>query len=288
MAINRKDVVTRTAVGAVYVLIMGVCTLLSWWTTLAVVCVTAGLCVWEFLSMAKSAGMHPYRSIGTVTAVCIPLAMALNAGGTHIVALGLGVAFLGGILCLLRFFVHEQDSIVDVAITVFAFLYVGLTLGSFLLLRDFDPGFGGGVMCLLILLSIWGNDAFAYLGGSAFGKHKFAPKISPKKTWEGVICGMAGGIVFWMLIPLLCPNCGFSYPYAALCGILCGILGIMGDLTESHIKRSFNCKDSGTLMPGHGGMLDRSDSLLFVSVGAWFLVCVLPVFLQAPEVIAWL
>ena len=190
MAINRKDVVTRTAVGAVYVLIMGVCTLLSWWTTLAAVCVTAGLCVWEFLSMAKSAGMHPYRSIGTVTAVCIPLAMALNAGGTHIVALGLGVAFLGGILCLLRFFVHEQDSIVDVAITVFAFLYVGLTLGSFLLLRDFDPGFGGGVMCLLILLSIWGNDAFAYLGGSAFGKHKFAPKISPKKTaaWRAASC----------------------------------------------------------------------------------------------------
>ena len=67
MAINRKDVVTRTAVGAVYVFIMGVCTLLSWWTTLAVVCVTAGLCVWEFLSMAKSAGMHPYRSIGTVS-----------------------------------------------------------------------------------------------------------------------------------------------------------------------------------------------------------------------------
>lgn len=134
----------------------------------------------------------------------------------------------------------------------------------------------------------WGNDAFAYLGGCAFGKHKFAPKISPKKTWEGVICGMLGGIVFWLLIPLLCPNCGFGYLYAAVCGVLSGILGIMGDLTESHIKRSFNCKDSGTLMPGHGGLFDRSDSLLFVSVGAWFLVCVLPLFLQAPEVITWL
>ena len=156
------------------------------------------------------------------------------------------------------------------------------------LLRDFLPTLEGGLMCLLILLSIWGNDAFAYLGGCAFGKHKFAPKISPKKTWEGVICGMLGGIVFWLLIPLLCPNCGFGYPYAAVCGVLGGILGIMGDLTESHIKRSFNCKDSGTLMPGHGGLFDRSDSLLFVSVGAWFLVCVLPLFLQAPEVITWL
>lgn len=288
MALNGKDVLQRSLVGAVYILIMGLCTLASWWTTLAAVCVTAGICTWEFLSMAKSSGLHPYRSIGTVTAVCIPLAMSFNAAGTHIVALGLAVAFVGGVLCLLRFFVHDQDSIVDVAITVFAYLYVGLTLGAFLLLRDFLPTLEGGLMCLLILLSIWGNDAFAYLGGCAFGKHKFAPKISPKKTWEGVICGMLGGIVFWLLIPLLCPNCGFGYPYAAVCGVLGGILGIMGDLTESHIKRSFNCKDSGTLMPGHGGLFDRSDSLLFVSVGAWFLVCVLPLFLQAPEVITWL
>ena len=288
MALNGKDVLQRSLVGAVYILIMGLCTLASWWTTLAAVCVTAGICTWEFLSMAKSSGLHPYRSIGTVTAVCIPLAMSFNAAGTHIVALGLAVAFVGGVLCLLRFFVHDQDSIVDVAITVFAYLYVGLTLGAFLLLRDFLPTLEGGLMCLLILLSIWGNDAFAYLGGCAFGKHKFAPKISSKKTWEGVICGMLGGIVFWLLIPLLCPNCGFGYPYAAVCGVLGGILGIMGDLTESHIKRSFNCKDSGTLMPGHGGLFDRSDSLLFVSVGAWFLVCVLPLFLQAPEVITWL
>ncbi|MGN0038985.1 MAG: phosphatidate cytidylyltransferase [Coriobacteriales bacterium] len=288
MALNGKDVLQRSLVGAVYILIMGLCTLLSWWTTLLAVCVTAGICTWEFLNMAKKAGLHPYRSIGTVTAVCIPLAMGFNVEGTHIVALGLGVAFIGGVLCLLRFFVHDQDGIVDVAITVFAYLYVGLTLGAFLLLRGHIPTLEGGLMCLLILLSIWGNDAFAYLGGCAFGKHKFAPKISPKKTWEGVICGMAGGIVFWILVPLLCPNCGFGYLYAAVCGVLCGILGIMGDLTESHIKRSFDCKDSGTLMPGHGGLLDRSDSLLFVSVGAWFLVCVLPLFLQAPEVIAWL
>lgn len=288
MALNGKDVLQRTLAGAVYVVLTGVCTLVSWWTTLLAVAVTSGLCAWEFLSMAKASGMHPYRSIGTITAVCIPLAMALNTGGTHVVALGLGVAFIGAVVCLLRFFVNEEDNIVDVAITVFGYLYVGLTLSAFLLLRGHIPTLEGGLMCLLILFSVWGNDAFAYLGGCAFGKHKFAPKISPKKTWEGVICGMLGGVVFWMIIPLVCPNCGFGYIYAAVCGVICGILGIMGDLTESHIKRSFGCKDSGKLMPGHGGLLDRSDSLLFVGVAAWFLVCVLPLFLQTPEVLTWL
>ena len=120
------------------------------------------------------------------------------------------------------------------------------------------------------------NDAFAYLGGSAFGKHKFAPKISPRKTWEGVICGMFGSMLFWMLIPVVCPSCGFGFVWAAISGLLCGMLGIVGDLTESHIKRSFHTKDSGKLMPGHGGLLDRSDSLFFVSVVACFMIIVAP------------
>lgn len=276
MAINQSDLFQRIAVGAVYILITGLCTLASWYTTLACIAVTSGICCYEFLRMATNEGYRPYKAIGTTVAVLIPLSMAINIEGTHVVAFALATAFIGGIVCLCRFFARTDESIVDVSITVFGYLYVGLTLSSFVLLRSWLPGIEGGLMCLFVLLSVWANDAFAYLGGSAFGKHKFAPKISPKKTWEGVVCGMIGSMVFWLLIPVVCPNCNFGFVWAAIAGLLCGIIGIMGDLTESHIKRSFHTKDSGDLMPGHGGLLDRSDSLLFVSVVACFMVMVAP------------
>lgn len=276
MAINQSDLFTRIAAGAIYILITGLATLLSWYSTLVVIAATSGICCYEFLRMATNEGYKPYKAIGTVVAVLIPLSMAINIEGTHVVAFALGTAFIGGIVCLCRFFVRSEESIVDVSITVFGYLYVGLTLASFVLLRSWFEGIEGGLLCLFVLLSVWANDAFAYLGGSAFGKHKFAPTISPKKTWEGVICGMIGSMLFWLLIPIVCPSCMFGFVWAALAGLLCGIIGIMGDLTESHIKRSFHTKDSGNLMPGHGGLLDRSDSLLFVSVVACFMVMVAP------------
>lgn len=240
------------------------------------VSITSGICCYEFLRMAKNNGMRPYVKGGTVIATLIPLAMGINYGGTHVVAWGLAVAFVGGVVCTLRFVCTEDDKIEDVAITVFAYLYVSLTLSAFAMLRERFDGLEGGLLCLLVLFSVWANDAFAYLGGSAFGKHKFAPVISPKKTWEGVICGLLAGIVFWLLIPLACPNCGFGFAWAAVSGFACGACGIMGDLAESHIKRSFHTKDSGKLMPGHGGLLDRSDSLLFVSVVAYFMIVIVP------------
>lgn len=277
MAINKNDLLQRVAAGVIYTLIMGVATLVSWWSTLVVIAVTSGICCYEFLRMATNEGFKPYKAIGTTIAVLMPLSMAINVDGTHVVAFALATAFIGGIVCLCRFFVRTEESIVDVSITIFGYLYVGLTLSSFILLRSrIGGGFEAGLMCLFVLLSVWMNDAFAYLGGSAFGKHKFASKISPKKTWEGVICGMFGSMLFWMLIPVVCPSCGFGFVWAAISGLLCGMLGIVGDLTESHIKRSFHTKDSGKLMPGHGGLLDRSDSLFFVSVVACFMIIVAP------------
>ncbi len=285
MAINKNDLFQRVCVGAIYIVLVGLCTLLSWWTTLLMVVITAAICCNEFLVMAQNAGHRPYVKGGTVIAAAIPLAMALNSEGTHIVALGLAAAFIGGVVCMMRFVCRDEDQVEDVALTVFGYLYVGLTLASFLMLRNHWPDLEGGLLCLFILFSVWANDGFAYLGGSAFGRHKFAPKISPKKTWEGVICGIVGGMIFWLLIPLLCPNCGFGYVWAALSGLMCGICGIMGDLAESHIKRSFNTKDSGNLMPGHGGLLDRSDSLLFVSVIAYFMIVIAPLGLSYVGVI---
>lgn len=276
MAINTGDLVKRVAVGAVYVAVTSVATLVSWYTTVVIIALTAGLCCYEFLCMAKNRGYRPYIAIGTTTAVLIPLACCLVINSDHVVVGGLAVAFGAGILMLLRFFAHQQDTIVDVALTLFAYLYTGLVLTSFILLRGYLPGIEGGLLGFLTLASVWVNDGFAYLGGSAFGKHKFAPHISPKKTWEGVVCGLVGSVIVWCLVPLVVPSCDVSLPWAALAGVVVGVAAIIGDLTESHIKRGFDAKDSGDIMPGHGGMLDRSDSLIFASCAAYAMVASYP------------
>lgn len=276
MAINTGDLAKRIAVGAVYVAITSVATLVSWYSTVVVVAITAGLCCYEFLRMAKGKGYRPYIAIGTTTAVLIPLACCLVINSNHVVVGGLVVAFIAGIIMLLRFFVTEEDTIVDVALTLFAYLYTGLVLSSFILVRGYLPGIEGGLLGFMVLASVWVNDGFAYLGGSAFGRHKFAPHISPKKTWEGVVCGLVGSVVAWVLVPLIIPACGFSWAWAALTGLVVGIAAIIGDLTESHIKRGFGAKDSGDIMPGHGGMLDRSDSLIFASCAAYAMIASYP------------
>jgi phosphatidate cytidylyltransferase len=276
MAINVHDLSKRVVVGTVYVLITAAATFASWYSTVIVIAFTAALCCYEFLRMAHENGYRPYVAIGTATAALIPLAMGLVATTNHAVAGGLVVALVAGVIMLMRYFAHMEDTIVDVALTLFAYLYTGLMLSSFVLLRGVVDGPEGGVLCILILCSIWANDGFAYLGGSAFGKHKFAPHISPKKTWEGVACGMAASVVLWLTIVLFIPDCGFGWVWAVIAGLLVGFAGIIGDLTESHIKRGFNAKDSGDLMPGHGGLLDRSDSFIFGSVAAYAMVAGAP------------
>ena len=276
MAINGNDLFKRICAGAIYIGITGACTFISWWSCVVCMGVTAAICCHEFLQMAKREGFKPFVLLGTIAAGVIPISMLADTYGVHIIAWPLGVSFVAAVVILLLFVRHIERTGVDVALTIFGFLYCAFPLAAFALIRLHLHGFEGGLMCVLILLSVWMNDVFAYLGGSAFGKHKFAPKISPKKTWEGIIFGMVGSMLFWLLIPLFCPDCGFGYVWAALSGLVCGAVGIMGDLTESRFKRSFNVKDSGNLMPGHGGLLDRSDSLLFVSVVAYLLVVAAP------------
>lgn len=275
MAINVRDLGRRVGVGAVYVAITSVATFVSWYTTVIVIAITAALCCYEFLRMRRARAIIPISSSHGLGGP-YPLAMCLVVNTGHVVVAALTVSFIAGIIMLMRYFAHVEDTIVDVALTLFGYLYTGLMLSSFVMLRGVVPGLEGGLMCFLVLGSIWANDGFAYLGGSAFGRHKFAPHISPKKTWEGVACGMLASVIFWVLIVVFVPNCGFGYVWAVISGIVVGYAGIIGDLTESHIKRGFSAKDSGDIMPGHGGLLDRCDSIIFGSVAAYGMVAGAP------------
>jgi phosphatidate cytidylyltransferase len=153
-------------------------------------------------------------------------------------------------------------------------------MSFFLLLRGYDAsvwlGFSGmwvylprgAWWLLMVLLGVWGFDAAAFFTGRTFGRHKLAPKISPGKTWEGVLGGFVLSIVAALLLTVR--PLGVPWYLAIVLGILLGIAAVIGDLAESLIKRQMHVKDSGQFMPGHGGLLDRIDSLLFAVIVVYF------------------
>ena len=152
-------------------------------------------------------------------------------------------------------------------------VYTGYMLSSVVLLRDAVPGFPGALLTVGICASLWVSDSFAYLVGSKIGRHKMVPKISPNKSWEGFVGGIVGSVIVWCILAVT-GLYRLNIPYAMLCGVIVSILGVFGDLIESRIKRGVGVKDSGNLIPGHGGMLDRNDSLIFGSITAQLLLII--------------
>ena len=188
---------------------------------------------------------------------------------TSVFALGLTGALyvsLALLLALIVWYVFWMRARVpDVGVSFFGAAYCGMLLSGIIVVRTALPDPWGGVLVLAIFLSVWANDSFAYLVGSRFGKHKLAPRTSPKKSWEGFFAGLAGSAAFWCLMTLI-PGVEMSIAQAIPFGVISGLMGVLGDLAESRIKRNSGFKDSGTIMPGHGGLLDRCDSLFLVAV----------------------
>ncbi len=152
--------------------------------------------------------------------------------------------------------------------TIAGILYIGWLLSHLVALRGLDDGRN---WVLFVLFATWVSDTAAFFIGRRFGRHKLAPNISPGKTWEGAIGGLCGAIIvsilFFTPTPFQLP---LTYRQAIPLGILISVLGQLGDLAESLLKRNLEVKDSGNLMPGHGGILDRIDSLLFASTVVYY------------------
>lgn len=143
---------------------------------------------------------------------------------------------------------------------VLGIAWIGLLL-ALPLLRRLD----GGIAWIFLVLTIpWAGDTGAYFAGRAFGKHPMAPRVSPKKTWEGFVGGITLSIV-GLFIVRAAGNLPISVVEGVVLGAALGSAAVLGDLSESLLKRAFDVKDSGWIMPGHGGILDRIDSLLFVA-----------------------
>ncbi|MCM1156891.1 MAG: phosphatidate cytidylyltransferase [Bacteroidales bacterium] len=159
---------------------------------------------------------------------------------------------------------------VEVQKSFFGFIYVTVLLSYVFRIRAMESGM---LLSFFILISSWGNDVFAYFVGSALGKHKFSPKVSPNKSVEGFIGGILGAAVLGSVYAVIFPNgLPFSPFKCAVIAAVGAIPAVIGDLAASAIKRDNEIKDYSNLIPGHGGMVDRIDSVLFTAPITFYLV----------------
>lgn len=182
-------------------------------------------------------------------------------------------------LVLMSFYVFRfpKHKAEDIMWTFFSLIYVAVMISYIYLVRDMDNGI---YLVWLIFVASWGNDTFAYFTGVFLGKHKMAPVLSPKKSIEGAIGGVLGagllGAIYGLVISKVTPEVTnvsiFVYAGASLIGAL---ISIIGDLAASAIKRNYNVKDYGNLIPGHGGILDRFDSVIFTAPVVYWIIYLL-------------
>jgi len=222
--------------------------------------------LYEFFTMLERKGIQGYKYFGIGMGVILPLSMVFRFEPTkkwELLFIILALLFL-----LLMQFKRRNNSgvIVEISTTLFGILYVSWFF-SFLIKLIYLPG-GMGYLAAVLLITKLG-DIGAYLFGLRFGKTPLMPRISPKKTVEGSI----GGLVFSVLGALMSKNfLHFSSGHLILMGIIFGIIGQLGDLSESLLKRDCQVKDSGKIFPGMGGVLDEIDSLIFTAPAFYFYI----------------
>ena len=165
---------------------------------------------------------------------------------------------------------QEEKAFIGWAWTVAGILYLGWLLSHLVALRDLD---GGRNWVFLALFVTFASDTMAFITGRTLGRHRLAPNISPGKTWEGTIGGVLGAIFASLFFTLPTPlHTDLNWIQAVLLGLLISIFGQLGDLVESLFKRNMGVKDSGKLIPGHGGVLDRMDSVVFAGIVVYYYV----------------
>jgi len=229
----------------------------GWW----IAALIAGISVLgqiEYYRMQKNLMRNPFKWWGVVIGLSIVFTWKIGYEVFHWVFCATFLVF--AVYALLRGRSHQ-----DIIATLGGVIYIPLLAGSFVFIRGWEGGYipdEGRWLTLGIWGAIWVCDTAAYAGGRFFGKHKLAPTISPNKTIEGFVFGFAGAILFsiiWWKVGLI------EFDVCLVSGIAAGLFGQIGDLAESSFKRECEVKDSSSVLPGHGGILDRFDSLLFAA-----------------------
>lgn len=258
---------TRTASGIVLVLILLAAGLLGGEVLYVFTLVISLVGVYEMLGVVglKNSLLGCFAYIGTV--LYYILIRTYETEYTELLIIGYLMAVLA-----VYVFTYPKYRTEQVLHVFFSLVYAGILMSYIYLVRSTEDGI---VYIWLIFLCSWGCDTCAYLTGVTCGKHKMAPILSPKKSVEGGIGGVVGAVLLGALYGFLMRNnVSIEYP-VLLCGIICGVGGLIsmvGDLAASAVKRNYEIKDYGKLIPGHGGILDRFDSVLFTAPVIYYLV----------------
>jgi phosphatidate cytidylyltransferase len=280
-----KRVITAAVLIPVVLVLVFLAPRWQWLFTLGVAGVAA-LAGWEYLGLSQRCGANPPR-IATLVALLALFAVNFESPDLTPALFGiLGLALL--VYC--TFFKPVEETIADASASIFCLLYTGLTLIALPALREQT---NGPSLVLFLLCVVWVGDTAAYYAGRAWGRHKMAPSLSPGKSWEGAAASVIGSVLVaaalvglaallqepWASAVLAwleraSPSTVLSFPddwwYWLGLAVVVNVAGQVGDLAESALKRSAGVKDSGDLLPGHGGVLDRIDALLLAAPVLWY------------------
>ena len=224
--------------------------------------------IYEYMGSFKEK-CSPVKWIGYLS--CVPIAfLHIIPKEYYLYILSLSLFLIIAVLFIQVVLTNMKTSIKDIFVTLFGIVYIVFFLLFIPLLHGTE---NGKYLIWYILIAAWGTDTCAYFVGSSIGKHKFS-KISPKKSIEGSVGGTLGAIIIAFIYTYCINKFGglnISYLYIGIVTFVLSILSQIGDLSASSIKRTVEIKDFGNLIPGHGGMLDRIDSIIFISPFAYFL-----------------
>ena len=268
---------TRIITAIIFGIIVALGTMYSPQSSAILYCIVGILLLWEFygLVLSKDGAANNFRKIYAVLLSILPSLVTLYE---HFSPYPLWNALVYQWLMILPFipFAFElaagsNKPFENIGFTLVGFLYLGLP--AYLLTSMSLQDFTGRYIIMAVMLLVWFNDVFAYFIGKFMGRNKIFPNISPNKTWEGTV----GGFIFavlWGWVSFYCwPVIKLELIQWLVLGAICSVFGIMGDLVASKLKRSLQIKDTGNILPGHGGLIDRFDAFIFTIPFVVFTLC---------------
>lgn len=239
---------------------------LGGWAFKAMMMAIAIIIQWEMAAMFNEGGTRPSRPFMYAIGVWVMLLPHIP----HSYLAGIALFLLLIASEIIRGADRSYSSLVH---TIFCGLYAPIGILTLLLLRESifpDDPFAGFVIAASVIMMVWGNDVFAYFAGKNFGKNLLAPKISPKKTWEGFAGGFGGALAGLSVVYVLARPDAVSFELLLPAVVLVSLFGPVGDLAASKLKRMYDTKDSSNILPGHGGFFDRFDALLLAAPAVYF------------------